>query len=137
MLNDWSPAAQAGGAFAVVLTALAAVGRGLAWLLNWHSERTDKKSSRLDVWEANLIARERSYRETLEADLAAVKSQVLNLRLDIGALGHSLIEVTVELREHNPRSEALARANKVLRQAFPPTFDTPHDMQTMVKGLDQ
>lgn len=137
MVMDWSPAAQAGGAFAVVLAALAALGRGLAWLLNWHSERTDKKSSRLDIWEANLVAREKSYRETLEHELEVVKNQVFNLRLDIGALGHSLIEVTIELREHSPRSDALVRASKVLQQAFPPTFNTPWDMQDMAKDLDK
>lgn len=88
------------------------------------------------MWEANLIAREKAYRETLEHELEAVKSQVFNLRLDIGALGHSLIEVTIELRAHNPGSEALIRASKVLQQAFPPTFNTPVDMQAMAKDLD-
>lgn len=136
MITDWSPAAQAGGAFAAVLGLLAALGKALAWLLNWHGERTDRKSSRLSEWEANLVRREKEYRETLEANLAALQTQVLSLRVDISALGHSLIEVTVELRDLDPDSAALQRATDVLRAAFPPAFDVPHDMKAAARKMD-
>lgn len=135
-MNDFSAAAQAGGAFAVVLAAIGALAKALAWLLNWHGERSEGKSAELAEWQASLVAREKAYREGIEADLGELKGEVSKLRGDIGALGHSLLEVTVELRQLDPASAALARATAVLQKAFPPAFAVPRDMTVMAKRLD-
>lgn len=135
-VDDWPFAAQAGGAFAAVLAALGTLGAGLAWLLNFHSERSDGKSARLQAWESSLVAREKGYREGLEADFGELKGEVIKLRGDIGALGQSLLEVTLELRQLDPQSAALARATAVLQRAFPPSFAVPVDMRDMAQRLD-
>lgn len=135
-MDNWTAAAQAGGAFAVVLAALAALGKGIAWLLNFHGERTDGKAAELNAWQASLVEREKAYREGIESDLGELKGEVTKLRGDIGALGHSLLEVTIELRELDPASAALARATSVLQRAFPPTFAVPNDMAVLARRLN-
>lgn len=133
-MDDWS-AAQAGGAFGAVVMVFAAFGKGLAWLLNWHGERSDGKAAELRAWQDSLVKREKDYREGIETDLGELKGEVIKLRGDIGALGHSLLEVTIELRELDPRSAALARATAVLQQAFPPSFAVPNDMAVLARRL--
>jgi hypothetical protein len=135
-VDNWTAAAQAGGAFAIVLAGLAAIGKALAWLLNFHGERSDGKAADLRAWQASLTAREKDYRETLEGDLSDLKGQVAQLRNDVGALGHSLLEVTTELRDLDPASEALLRATLVLRRAFSPVYSMPGDMQQLARDLD-
>lgn len=136
-MDNFTSAAQAGGAFALVLAVLGALAKGLAWLLNFHGERSDGKAAELAEWQASLVQREKAYREGIEADLGELKGEVSKLRGDIGALGHSLLEVTIELRELDPASAALARATAVLTRAFPPQFAVPNDIATLAKRLDK
>lgn len=134
-MDNWTAAAQAGGAFAVVLGALAALGKGLAWLLNWHGERSDGKSARLAAWEGSLVAREKEYREGIEGHLEDLQREVSGLREDIGTLGVSLLEVTTELRILDPDSAALAGAGGALKRAFRPSFPLPRDMTALAQQL--
>lgn len=129
-MDDWgSTAAQAGGAFALVLGGVAAIGKALAWLLNWQGERSDAKSAKLQAWEDSLDRREKDQRTRLEARFARLEGLVIVLR-------DSLLDVTVELRLHDPQSAALAKATEVLRGAFPPEFALPADMMNLTRKLD-
>jgi hypothetical protein len=136
-MNDWGNAAvQAGGAFGVVVMVLAALGKGLAWLLNWHGERSDGRAAELKAWERSLVAREKEYRQTIEHQLGELKTEVKLLRGNVGALGVSLLEVTIELRVLDPASAALTKAAAVLRRAFPPDAALPEDMVELAGRLD-
>lgn len=135
-MDDWTPAAQAGGAFAVVLAAIGGLAKGFAWLLNWHGERTDRKSAKLRAWEDSLERREREHREGIKAELGALKVEMGELRGKVGMLGVSLLEVTIELRVLDPGSAALERASGVLRSAFPTDFKIPPDLAEMAAKID-
>lgn len=129
-------AGEVGGVFAGVIALFAAVGKGLAWLLNWHSERTDQRSKRLEQWEQSLVRREVEYRETIEAKLASLEGEVLRLRTQQGALSFSLLEVAVAHRDKEPDSPALARAAASLRQAFPPEAGYNPEITELIHALE-
>src|SRR5690348_16553192 len=108
-MNDWT-AGDYGGAFAGVVALLAALGKGIAWLLNWQGAREQRRSQRLAEWEASLVRREKEYREDLEHKFAAIEGEVAELDKQKNALGVALYDVTLALREKDPRHPALTRA---------------------------
>lgn len=112
-MDNWS-AGEAGGAFAGLVAALAVVGRGLAWLLDWNNARSDNREARLTSWERNLVEREKAYREEIEGQLAATRTELAQVERQVGALRSALSDVTAELRRHTKDSPALMRAAALL-----------------------
>jgi hypothetical protein len=115
-MNEWNPG-EAGGVFAGVVAALAVIGKGLAWLLDWNESRSTGREVRLSKWEASLLAREMAYREKIEVELTATRHELAMARSDVerveeelGTLRSALAEVTRELHRHAPDNPALARA---------------------------
>ena len=102
-MEHWT-AGDYGGAFAGVVAALAALGKGLAWLLNWQGAREDRRAQRNAEWEASLTRREKEGREQLEAKFAAIEGRVAQLETQNEALAVSLTDVTDELRRIEPAS---------------------------------
>lgn len=129
-------AGEAGGLFAGAVAALMAIGKGLAWLLNWQGERSDRRSKRLDAWEDSLRNREKEYREGIEAELADLRGEMMRLRSQQGALSFSLLEVAIAHRNKDPESPALARAAAALKQAFPPEFGFPPEIAELIQALE-
>lgn len=125
--GDWT------GLVGGVLAGLAALGKTLAWLLNWRDERNDGRETRLAKWEASLARRERDQRDEMEAKFDALEARLETLTGENHVLAASLIEVTSELRVHAPRSPALQRAAAALRMAFP----LEHDFETLLARLDK
>ena len=105
---------QAGGIFAGAVAALAVVGKGLAWLLNWNESRSSGREARLSAWEQSLLAREKAYREEIEAQLAVTRSELGRVEVELGWLREVLAEVTAELHRHAPGSTVLTRAARAL-----------------------
>lgn len=134
-MDNWS-AGEVGGVFAGVVAALAAVGKGLAWLLNWRDERISYREKRLDALERSLQAREKQYREAIEHELADLRGEMVRLRSQQGALSFSLLEVAIAHRDADPDSPALSRAAASLRQAFPPEYDTPAEIMELIRALE-
>lgn len=142
-MEDWT-AGDYGGAFAGVVAALAALGKGIAWLLNWQGAREDRRAAKLQAWEDSLTRREKEQREELErrfeqrdAAVADRDKAIDELRHQVGALGASLFDVTAALRTENPTSPALARAAASLRTAFPAEVDVPIGLAELIATLDR
>lgn len=141
-MTDWS-AGEVGGVFAGVLAGLAALGKGIAWLLNWQGERTEAKSKRLLVWEASLDRREAEYRESIEGELKSLRegdgvtrAELKLAREQMAAIEFSLLEVMIELRAHVPSSPALKRAATALRRVFRPEYGIPPEMAELLRAMD-
>lgn len=134
-MDDWT-AGDYGGAFAGAVAVLAALGKGLAWLLNWNGAREQRRAQRLADWEASLNKREQKYTAELESQFAEIKEEVAALRSQNAALGVSLLDVTAALRAKDPRNPALARAAAVLRLAFPLEQTLPPGMSELLGRLD-
>lgn len=107
-------AGEVGGVFAGAVAALAALGKGLAWLLDWNDARTSGREARLEAWERSLVDREKAYREEIEGQLATTRAELARVEADFTTLRAVLAEVTAELHRHVPDSPALARAARAL-----------------------
>ena len=133
---DHLSAGEVGGVFAGFVALIAALGKGLAWLLDWDSKRTLAKEHRLRSWEISLDEREKEYREAIETKMADLEGEVLRLRTQQGALSFSLLEIAVAHRDKDPDSPALARAATMLRQAFPPEFGFDPAIAELIHALE-
>lgn len=141
-MSDLS-AGEVGGVFAGAIALLAAVGKAIAWVLDWQGARDKAKAQRLEAWEASLDRRERDYREDIERDLeqlraqsAAQAAELARMREQQAAIGFSLLEVTLELRANVPASPALVRIGAVLRRVFQPEHGIPPEVGELLRALD-
>ncbi|WP_310534592.1 hypothetical protein [Novosphingobium sp.] len=137
-------AGEVGGVFAGVVAALAALGKGLAWLLNWQGARSDRKADRLRVWEESLDRRDKEYRQQLEHDLEELRAahlanatEISALRNRFRALRGAALELVIEVRAISPDSPALKRADAMLRTAFPVEVVLPADLTELVNQLGE
>lgn len=128
--------------FAGVVAALAALGKALAWLLNWQGARSDRKADRLRVWEESLDRRDKEYRQQLEHDLEELRAahqananEITGLRNRFRALRGAALELVVEVRLIKPDSPALKRADAMLRTIFPLDSALPEDLAELVNQL--
>lgn len=140
---EFSDGVQTGGVVAIVLGALGIIGKGLAWLLNYHGERSEGRAKEMRVWEASLARREKEYRETIEAEIAALRAaqrrdavKISYLANEVGAL-RKLCGGTVEaLRRLDPSCEALVEAERHLQQSFR-DYDLPEDLRAALDEWDR
>lgn len=123
-------AGEVGGVVAGVIALVAAIGKGLAWLLNWNEARTSNRQARLEKWEASLVERERSYREEIEARLeqaeerlqhaedktATMATTIANLRSNQAALTIAVVDLATDLDVHAPTSPVLLGVIRSLRK---------------------
>ncbi len=128
-------AGEAGGIFAGVVALLALLGKGVAYLLNVHEERTQRRSAKLDEWEQSLVRREKEMREATEGRLAAVERQVRELdraySLVVGVT-HIMVDDLIVM---NPRSAALSLVLSRIREAYPLTEDMPAELVNLAARL--
>ena len=115
-MDDWS-AGDWGGAFAGVVATLAALGKGLAWLLDWNRAGLSSREVRLQRWEESLAGRERAYREEIEQHLAETRAELDQVSHTMAVMRTVLAEVMNELRHHVPDSPALTRAAEALKDS--------------------
>lgn len=135
---------EVGGVLAGIIAGIAAVGKGLAWLLNWQGARSDRKAERLRAWEEMLNQRDKEYRAKLEHDIAELQDahkanaeQIAGLIKLTRALSGAALELVVEVRVLNQDSPALKRAHTILRTAFPLDNTLPSDLTELVKKLGE
>lgn len=134
-------AGEVGGIVAGVLAALAAMGKGIAWIVNWDKASRDTKEDKLTKWEANLVSRERDYREEIEdrlkelkADLDKAKGIAEQLNTTVTTLVIAVEDLTSELESHAPNALSLKRARKLLQslQLRP----NPPDLAALAHKID-
>ena len=135
LMDDWK-AGDWGGLFAGFVAALAVLGKGLAWLLNWNEARSSGREARLVSWEVNLVARERAYREEIEGQLTATRTELARVEGDVEQLRAVLFDVTTELHRHASGSPALSRAVRLLGMAYPIDPATPADLTALAAQVD-
>ena len=97
----------------VVIAILTALGGAVKWLISWKDGHVSKLEKRIEALEAR----------------DAERSE----KLDKLWLAFSL--VAADLRKHNPASEALAMAGRLLRDKFPVDADVPADMHDLLKRM--
>lgn len=135
---------DAGGVFAGVVAGLYAIGKGLAWLLNWQNARGEDRSKRLKVWEESLDRRERDLRLSMEAELGELRDEVEAQGRDLAdqtAINQltrmALVEVTTELERRAADSLALQRAKALLHRTEPNALLLPSDIATLARAADE
>lgn len=134
-------AGEVGGVLAGALAALAAVGKGLAWLLNWNDTRRQDKEGRLAAWERSLVDREKAYREEIEArldqvqeDLAAAKVLAEELTRNVSTLVIAVGDLASELESHAPHALSLLRARTLLETLK--LTPVPPGLATLARKID-
>lgn len=110
---------ELGGRFAGGAVVLAAVGKGLAWLLNWQGARDERKAARMREWEDSLIRREKDYREHIEKELSDMRTGFARLERNMQRVCTVGAQMAQSLRQHSPDDEVLRRWDTVLRAAVP------------------
>lgn len=140
-MSEWG-VGEVGGVFAGAVASFAAIGKGLAWLLDWQGERTDRKAERLRLWETSLDRREQEYREGIERELDHLRAaheqnanEISQLRRRVTALGGAFVILGSEVRALDPASQALVRAKQIVRDAFQPETELPADLADLVAKL--
>ena len=88
------------------------VGVGIRWLVQWLSGRQEKRIGRL------------------ERDLGQVTARLL-------IVAEALALLAAEHRIHSPNSDALARAERALKLAFPLNRAVPQDLLDLAAALDR
>ena len=118
-MDNWS-AGDWSGAFAGLVAVLIALGKGLAWLVDWNRAGLTARDTRLQRWEESLVAREKAYREEIESQLEATRTELNRVEGRLSAMTAVLAEVTAELRHHVSDSPALTRAIAALERMKTP-----------------
>lgn len=141
----------AGGVFAGIVAAFVAIGRGVAWFINWKGARDDSRSARLRAWESSLEKREHQYRELIEARLRITETSLKdsNARIELAeeklevfeskatVMASVLFETLAEVVRLDPTSVLLARARTQLMDAFPLDDHTPPVLAELVRRIDR
>lgn len=135
-MDSMSPG-EVGGIFSGIVALIIAIGQGTKWLINWRGAREKTEAARLRAWEKSLDQRERDHAAYIERQLHAMEQKFTRMEHKVSRLASALFETIAELQVLDPASSALAKAKLVLRGAFPPDHDTPDDIKSMVRRLDQ
>lgn len=125
---DGLSAGEAGGIFAGIVALVATFGKGIAWAVGWNDRRDRLREQKLTVWEDSLNRREVEQRQKTEQRLHAMEAGMAVMR-------RALINVTSELRTHNPQSPGLAIAEEALRSAYPIDWETPGPLDSMARSI--
>lgn len=138
---DQLSAGEVGGIMAGALAALAALGKSLAWLLNWNDTRREDKEARLAAWEKSLVNREQDYRREIETRLDQVQHDLAEAKGIADALAQTVSTLVIvtrdlasELEGHAPNAHSLLRAKAFL--ATLPLMPTPANLANLARRID-
>jgi hypothetical protein len=128
-------AGEVGGVFAGLVGLLVAIGHGMRWWLGWTDRRAASRAAKLEQWQRELNAREERFEEHQEAHWRHIEEHLGKLRREHAALlgGYQLIAAA--LRMVDPHSDALRRADELLRSAFLVEPLSPPDMVETMRGI--
>lgn len=125
---------EVGGVFAGIVALLYAIGKGIAWLLNWNDARASTRTAKLDAWEVKLDKRETEFEAKTDARMTTMEHEMTAMGRENRALRTAFQRVAVRLQFFSPNDPALADAERILAQAIPLEPFTPPDM---TKRLDE
>ncbi len=140
MPDAGSAAGEAGGIFAGIVALLYAVGKGLAWVVNWRDARALTRSAKLDKWHDELEEKEKLLAAKIEQRMTAFETQVTEMGKAVNKWRMAFHMVAAELLQRNPHSMALMQAQKILAEDFPLLIGDavlPPDMADSLRRLDE
>jgi hypothetical protein len=126
---------EVGGVFAGGVAMLVALGHGLRWWLGWTDRRAMTRAAKLDAWQNQLVEREARLDQQQQDHWAEIGRELEVLRREHAALlgGYQLI--AAELRLVKPDSDALRRADELLRSAFLLDPLLPSDFAVLARNI--
>ncbi|AMK18688.1 hypothetical protein [Sphingobium sp. MI1205] len=128
---------EVGGVLAGVVAMGVAVGKGLAWLINWRDVRASTRSAKLDKWHEELARREKDLDDKLDHRMNGLERQVGDLTVAVDKWRMAFHMVAAELLQRHPQSAALMQAQKILAEAFPIHLAVPEDMARALGRIDE
>ncbi|WP_342248597.1 hypothetical protein [Sphingomonas sp. OTU376] len=119
-------AGEVGGIIAGAIALLAALGKGVAWALNWKDARANSRSAKLQAWHDELTAREAK----LDAEIASRLSRIeeahaslvknhLDVLIRFERQRNAYRVLAAELIQVAPHSAALIQASMILEEPLP------------------
>lgn len=117
-MNEWS-AGEAGGLFAGAVAGIAALGKGLGWLLNWKDARAHTRSLKLTAWHDELAAREAKLDLHQAQYQARIEARLVLLERENSAQRRAIELLTGVLRAADPGNPALDHAEQIIAEAVP------------------
>jgi uncharacterized protein HemX len=126
---------EVGGVFAGAVALLVALGHGMRWWLGWTDRRAATRAAKLDAWQKQLDERETRLDQQQQDHWAEIGRELEVLRREHAALlgGYQLIATA--LRMVDPDSDALRRADELLRSAFLLDPVLPGDVVAIAKRI--
>ena len=134
-MNDPS-AGEVGGLFAGAVAMLVAIGHGLRWWLGWTDRRAENRAVKLDAWQRELAAREARFDERQDEYQRRIELELDKVRSEHAALFAGYQLIATELRTINPKSDALRRADELLRATFSAETSLPASFSALTRRLD-
>ena len=128
-------AGEVGGVFAGVVALLVALGHAIRWWLGWTDRRAATRAAKLDAWQKQLDDREVRLDAQQQEHWRQVEAELEQSRRERTALlgGYQLI--ATELRMIKPESDALRRADELIRSGFRLDPLLPADMTATVRNI--
>ncbi len=116
---------------------LAALGKGVAWLLNWKDARAKTRAAKLQAWHEELQTREKQQDERDRQYQQHIETQLRRQAVEIRVLRRAFELVAEPLRRVEPDNPNLARAQAMLDRAFPLDPALPEDLATLMAMIDR
>jgi len=114
-----------GGALAICM----ALGKGIAWAINWRDTRAQTRTAKLDAWQNELKEREKLLADKVDQRMDELEHQVGALTVAVDKWRMAFHLVAAELLQRHPQSAALMQAQSILAEAFPVVLTVPADME--------
>lgn len=137
MADPSSAAGEAGGIFAGSVALLYAIGKGMAWLLNWKDARVQSRAAKLQAWHDELAKKEKEQDERDRQYRQHIETQLRRLALENRVLRRAFELVAEPLRRIEPDNPKLVQAQNMLDRAFPLDPGLPIDMGALLSMIDE
>lgn len=121
--NSGLSAGEIGGIFAGLVALLAALGKGVAWALNWNEARQNSRTAKLEAWHSELADREAKLDaeiagrlERIEREHARLTKGNTELLLRFERYRGAYSVLATELMRLGTGSEALEQARLIIEE---------------------
>ncbi len=137
MSDPGTAAGEAGGIFAGAVALLYAVGKGMAWLLNWKDARAQSRAAKLQAWHDELAKKEKEQDDRDKRYQQHIETQLRRQSIEIRVLRRAFELVAEPLRRLEPDNPKLVQAQNMLDRAFPLDPGLPIDMGALLSMIDE
>lgn len=129
-------AGEVGGIIAGGIAILAALGKGVQWLLGWFDKREVSRTVKLQKWHDELEAREQDLNSRIDGRLSSLEKRDEQRAAENLALRMVLAQVTGALKVKDPENPALKRAEQLLTASFPIDPMMPADFNAALTTIE-